>query len=199
MASVSAQMPNGLDLVIDFVNTFDPDDGTDALATADGLGGWLSERGLITDDQARLTEADREGAIRLREALRALMLENNGDSADPGAAEELELTARRGQLGVHFGADGSVAIRPAAADLAGALAALLVPVVDARRDGSWQRVKACRADDCQWAFYDRSRNRSGVWCEMAVCGNRHKVRAYRARAPRQDDAPRRARAPRQAR
>ena len=199
MASLSTHTPNGLDLVIDFVNTLDPDDGTDALATADGLAGWLSGRGLITDDQAELTDSDRQVALRLREALRALMLENNGEAADPGAAEELELTARRGQLGVHFDANGSVAMRPTAGGLAGALAALLVPVVDARHDGSWQRVKACRADDCQWAFYDRSRNRSGVWCEMAVCGNREKVRAYRARAPRQAGEPRQARAARHAR
>lgn len=181
MASVSTQTPNGLDLVIDFVNTFDPDDGTDALATADGLGGWLGERGLITDERGQLTESDRQVAIRLREALRALMLENNGESVDPGAAEELEAAAQRGQLGVHFGADGSVAIRPAMADLAGALAALLVPLVDAGRDGSWQRVKACRADDCQWAFYDRSPTRNGCWCSMQICGSRAKSRAYRNR------------------
>jgi predicted RNA-binding Zn ribbon-like protein len=48
-------------------------------------------------------------------------------------------------------------------------------------DGTWARVKACRAEDCRWAFYDFSRNRSGTWCDMAVCGNRAKVRAYRAR------------------
>ena len=59
--------------------------------------------------------------------------------------------------------------------------AVVVPVAEAVRDRSWQRVKACRADDCRWAFYDRSRNRSGVWCDMAVCGNRAKVRAYRRR------------------
>jgi predicted RNA-binding Zn ribbon-like protein len=197
MALVHAHTPNELDLVIDFVNTFDPDDGTDALATTGGLGGWLGERDLITPDDASLTDSDLQVAIRLREALRALMLENNGEAADPGAARELELTAQRGQLGVHFGADGSVAIRPAAGGLAGALASLLVPVADARRDGSWHRVKACRASDCQWAFYDRSRNRSGVWCDMAVCGNRHKVRAYRAREPRQAGTPRQTAAPRQ--
>jgi predicted RNA-binding Zn ribbon-like protein len=180
----TTQTPNDLDLVIDFVNTFDPDDDTDALATTDGLGRWLAQRGLLQNGGQALTESDRSSAIRLREALRALMLENNGEPAGPDAAAELELTARRGQLGVHFGSDGSVTIRPAAAGLGGALAALLIPVADARRDGSWQRVKACRADDCQWAFYDRSRNRSGVWCEMAVCGNREKVRAYRARSPR---------------
>jgi predicted RNA-binding Zn ribbon-like protein len=64
-----------------------------------------------------------------------------------------------------------------------------VPVAEAVRDDSWQRAKACRAADCHWAFYDRSRNRSGVWCEMAVCGNRTKVRAYRDRAPRDTSSP----------
>ena len=59
----------------------------------------------------------------------------------------------------------------------------LVPVALAMGDGSWERVKACRDEGCEWAFYDRSRNRSGVWCDMAVCGNRTKVRAYRERKP----------------
>jgi len=35
--------------------------------------------------------------------------------------------------------------------------------------------------DCQWAFYDRSKNRSGRWCSMRTCGNRTKTRAYRTR------------------
>ena len=39
------QAPNQLDLVIDFVNTLDLEQGTDVLATADGLASWLSERG----------------------------------------------------------------------------------------------------------------------------------------------------------
>ena len=30
-------------------------------------------------------------------------------------------------------------------------------------------------------IYDASRNRVGTWCSMAVCGNRHNVRAFRAR------------------
>ncbi len=46
-------------------------------------------------------------------------------------------------------------------------------------DGTWSRLKACR--QCEWAFYDWSKNRSGRWCAMSVCGNRTKVRAYRAR------------------
>ena len=89
--------------------------------------------------------------------------------------------AERGRLSVRFAADGSVELAPRAGGFAGALAALLVPVARAAADGSWQRVKACAADDCQWAFYDRSRNRAGRWCDMAVCGNRTKVRAYRTK------------------
>jgi predicted RNA-binding Zn ribbon-like protein len=63
----------------------------------------------------------------------------------------------------------------------GALGALLGTVAAAMADGTWSRLKACRADNCHWAFYDHTRNRSGVWCDMAVCGNRAKVRAYRHR------------------
>ncbi|MEP6468748.1 MAG: CGNR zinc finger domain-containing protein [Chloroflexota bacterium] len=46
---------------------------------------------------------------------------------------------------------------------------------------SWSRVKACRNDTCRWLFYDHSRNRSGTWCAMAICGSRMKSRAYRSR------------------
>jgi predicted RNA-binding Zn ribbon-like protein len=36
------------------------------------------------------------------------------------------------------------------------------------------RVKAC--PNCDWLFLDRSKNGSRIWCDMAVCGNRHKAR-----------------------
>jgi predicted RNA-binding Zn ribbon-like protein len=45
----------------------------------------------------------------------------------------------------------------------------------------WQRLKICPADDCLWAFFDHSRNRSRTWCSMSACGNREKARAWRAR------------------
>ncbi|WP_439871629.1 CGNR zinc finger domain-containing protein [Rhizobium leguminosarum] len=41
-----------------------------------------------------------------------------------------------------------------------------------------QRMKIC--GNCGWLFIDRSRNRSRIWCDMAVCGNRAKAnRHYR--------------------
>ena len=59
---------------------------------------------------------------------------------------------------------------------------LLLIVRDAQRDGTWALLKACANDECQWAFYDKSRNHGGTWCEMSSCGNKLKNRAFRARS-----------------
>ncbi len=171
--------------MIDFVNTLDVEAGSDALATAPELAAWLAQAQLLEPAAAPPTEAERRQALRLREALRALMLVNNGGASDDHPGRELERAARQGDLGVHFAPDGSVSLAAGAHGFAGAIARLLIPVAQALGGDSWQRVKVCRSPDCRWAFYDRSRNRSGVWCEMAVCGNRTKVRAYRERAPRE--------------
>jgi predicted RNA-binding Zn ribbon-like protein len=175
--------PNDLGVVIDFVNTLDIEEGTDELADPAGLSSWLSAHGLRADADAPAHPSEHRRAIVLREALRSLMLTNNGGAGDGGAAEELERAAARGSLRAHFRADGGAHLSADGAGFDATLGRLLIPVFDSMRDGSWERVKACRAGDCQWAFYDRSRNRSGVWCNMAVCGNRTKVRAFRGRAP----------------
>jgi predicted RNA-binding Zn ribbon-like protein len=172
---------------MDFVNTVDLETGEEALGDAPQLAAWLAGHELLPAT-TRLTRTDLEAALELREALRRAMLAHNGAPEDEAAARALEEVARRGELGVHFGPAGSMSLAPRAEGLAGALAALLVPVAASIADGSWERVKACRADDCHWAFYDRSRNHSGTWCDMAICGNRTKVRAYRERAPREGRA-----------
>jgi len=43
------------------------------------------------------------------------------------------------------------------------------------------RLRECAADDCCWLFLDESKNRSRVWCDMRVCGNRAKARRHYAR------------------
>jgi predicted RNA-binding Zn ribbon-like protein len=173
--------PHRLDLVIDFVNTFDRESGVDQLSTPVALAQWLVARGLL-DAVSALNARELAGALSLREALRGAMLAHNGAPADGLDDARLEAVARGGKLEVQFTSAEEVRLVPREAGIAGALAALLIPVAHAIGDGSWSRAKACRAEDCQWAFYDRSRNRSGTWCEMAVCGNRTKVRAYRRRS-----------------
>jgi predicted RNA-binding Zn ribbon-like protein len=117
----------------------------------------------------------------VREALRALLFANNGEPLDPDAPHVLDAAAQRAGLVLRFEPGGGSVLVPGAAGVDGALGRLLTIASDAMADGIWDRLKACRAETCQWAFYDATRNRSGAWCSMRVCGNREKVRTYRAR------------------
>ncbi len=173
--------PHNLSRIIDFVNTLDVASGRDALADPAQLTGWLRERGLVDDHPRPLRGSDVAPARELREALRATLRTHTTGGVDRDAAAKLTDVALRGRLSVQFAADGSIGLVARAPGYAGTLARLLVPVAHASLDGTWRRVKACDAESCQEAFYDQSRNRSGRWCEMAVCGNRTKVRTYRSR------------------
>jgi predicted RNA-binding Zn ribbon-like protein len=172
--------PGELELVRAFVNTWDADEGTEGIPAATELRDWLVEHDLLLAG-VRVTAAEHRQAVELREALRALMLQNAGLDVGPDAGAALDAAARRARLGVRFAADGGVRTEAEAGGVAGALGRLLAIVAASQEDGSWTRLKACLADDCQWGFYDRSRNRSAVWCDMRVCGNRQKVRSYRER------------------
>jgi predicted RNA-binding Zn ribbon-like protein len=69
-------------------------------------------------------------------------------------------------------------------DLDAALAVIGAIVAVAQLDGTWGRLKACRAEQCGWAFFDHSRNQAGKWCAMSACGSRVKAREYRGRVRR---------------
>jgi len=174
--------PGELERVRDFVNTLDVETGEDALSSPDALRAWLQSHHLGPARGA--TRADLVAARRLREAIRALLLENNGLSVRKEAALTLNRTAARAQVGLRFDSGGEVRLEPAARGVEAALGRLLAIAASAMADGTWARLKACRADDCQWAFYDHARNRSRQWCSMAVCGNRTKARTYRRRHAR---------------
>jgi predicted RNA-binding Zn ribbon-like protein len=42
------------------------------------------------------------------------------------------------------------------------------------------RVRACEAATCGWWFVDDTKNHIRRWCDMKICGNREKLRRYRA-------------------
>ena len=172
--------PDPLELVRTFVNTLDVETGDDELADAQGVKAWFVDRGLL-DDGARLTPADQRRVVELREAFRALLLANNGVPLEAGAVDVLNQFAERAPLEARFDRAGTIGVAGRRGGLDGALGQLLAVMVQSVADGTWTRLKACREDECQWAFYDRSRNRSGQWCVMAVCGNRNKARSYRER------------------
>jgi predicted RNA-binding Zn ribbon-like protein len=176
---VPNRAPGSLGLVQDFVNTRELDPDREEIPTPDALGAWLRGRGLHRGD--RVSEADHLRAVELREALRRLLLANNG--APPVAAdlELLDRVAADSGLRPRFLPGGRVALEPAAPGVQGALGRLLAAVSDAMNAGTWSRLKVCADHGCLWAFYDRSKNRSGHWCSMEVCGNRAKARQFRQR------------------
>lgn len=183
MTVTTNQAPGELELVRAFVNTRDLDEGTDSLLDARGLTAWLVERGLLAHEYAgEPTEADRSRAVALREGFRALLLANNdGRPADPAAIETLDHAARRARISLRVEAGGKARLEAQAAGVDGALGRLLLIAYQAMQRGDWTRLKACRNDTCQWAFFDTSKNRSKTWCLMEVCGSQVKARRYRQR------------------
>jgi predicted RNA-binding Zn ribbon-like protein len=172
--------PGELNHLRQLVNTLDLETHEDDLGDPQALATWLSERDLLTGDEP-LTEADLEQARSVREALRKLMLANNGTPLEPGAADALNAAAKSAELAVRFAGDGDADLAPVRSGFDGALGRLLGIVFCSMAAGTWERMKACPAEDCEWAFYDWSKNRSGTWCDMATCGNRAKARNYRGR------------------
>jgi predicted RNA-binding Zn ribbon-like protein len=179
--SKQQQAPGDLEHVRAFVNTVDRELGFDELATPAALVRWLSDRRWLSPT-ARASKDDLLQALALREALRSALLANNGGGpVTAAAARALDRAARRGRVRMVFDSEGRPALEPEAGGVDGALGRLLAIVHSAAGDGRLERLKACRDEDCAWAFYDHTKNRSGAWCNMAVCGTRAKARAYRRR------------------
>lgn len=185
--SVGRPAPDELALVQEFVNSHHvhlsapgQPHSVDALSDPNTLATWLKERGLL-DAKTKPTRRDHEESLAVREAIRSLLLANNGKEIDPAALETLNRASGAAHFALGFGGGTTVTIAPRATGVRGALGHLLSIAADAMADGSWEQFKACLNGDCEVAFYDYSRNHSRKWCEMAVCGNRMKARAYRAR------------------
>ncbi|GAB3453145.1 CGNR zinc finger domain-containing protein [Actinophytocola sediminis] len=155
-------MTEDVTLVLDFLNTVDVEQGTDLLDDPVAWDGWLTERGLVS------------GGVPPR-AVRTTLRAAVGDP-DAGAAPVSAPVTVTVSVAMVDGLPTVVAPDVVGAVLAAAnrLAVL----------GRWDRVKICPADDCRWAFYDRSRNHSRTWCSMQVCGNREKARTWRERRSR---------------
>jgi hypothetical protein len=154
--------PGPLALVQSFVNShydLEIDHGADLFATPKALRKWLLARRLVSA-RARVGKSDLERALAVREGLRELA-RNGGDPAG-----EIGLLVDRAAMG------GGVAA---------ALGLVLGITAQAMLDGSWSRLKICPGEDCGWAFFDHSRNHTGRWCSMSVCGGRAKARSHYSR------------------
>jgi predicted RNA-binding Zn ribbon-like protein len=172
--------PEHLELVRQFVNTLDIDEGQDILARPDTTKTWLVGNQLLSP-KVKVTEADRARAVEFREALRELLSGHTVGKVGPGASKRFDGVVRDIPMALRVDETGWVRVDAAGRGFDGALGELLARTFASMENGSWQRMKACHDDSCRWAFYDHSKNRSSLWCDMAVCGNRHKVSAFRKR------------------
>jgi predicted RNA-binding Zn ribbon-like protein len=164
-----------------FANTLDLEERTDRMESLASWRAWLQESGLV-EPGIRLRAPHLREARAMRELIRELLSANarepNGGRDTGRIAERLGI--RRVMLS--SGPHGELDLDLAPARDAAALSAQLVGIVhQAQLTGTWSRLKVCENEECAWAFYDSSRNRSGSWCRMGACGNRIKNRAYRAR------------------
>jgi predicted RNA-binding Zn ribbon-like protein len=164
-----------LALVQAFINShydLEGEHGAELLHSPQALQRWLARHGLLAADSAVGAES-LSRALELREGLRARARDGTGDPS------RLDAAARGAAVQVRVADDGQLRFEPAAGSgAAGALGVLLANVAIAVADGSWSRLKICPGEDCGWAFYDVSRNRSGRWCSMSVCGGRAKARSH---------------------
>jgi predicted RNA-binding Zn ribbon-like protein len=165
--------PPSLELVQAFVNTVDREHGPDLFDAIAGLRRWLTVRRMAVS--VGKAELDRARAV--REGIRSLLLVNNGHDPEPGALESLDRALAGAEVAIRF-PGARPQLQPARSGFDGFVARLAADIVNAAAEGSWSRLKACPGHNCQWAFYDRSKNRNASWCSMKICGGRAKAAAY---------------------
>ena len=169
--------PGRLELLQRFVNThnhdFPPD--WDRIGTPEKARAWLLEKRLVAPGD-RISDADVARLRELREAIRELVIANRDGQPAAAAAAVVRRASGAAQLIVAVDDAGRTSLEPAGRGPDGAVATLLGILHEAQLAGHWSRMKACR--QCEYAFFDRSKNRSAAWCDMSICGNRTKNRAY---------------------
>lgn len=176
--------PTGLALVQEVLNTLAiaSSGGVDLLGSGDTALDWLGltvrswagESGFsVPAGEPGLADVD---VVRdLRDRLVALA----GSSAAGGEPDVPRSVAAQ----LIVGPGGGVRLAPSSAESWGKWleSAVWAEVLLAQRDGTWSRLKLCREPACRSAFYDMSRNNSGVWHDVRSCGNAANLRASRLR------------------
>ena len=178
-------VPRPIAVVRDFVNTTDHETGVDDLTSPADLVRYLGAEGLLTvpaphSGTATFPDASPEDlalALRLRAGLRTALEQNHRGAVGP--VPDLEATLAELPVRLTWGG-GAVDVDARGNEVAAALARIALAAAQAASADLWPRLKIFASDECEWAYFDRSKNRSRSWCEYG-CGNRIKTRAYRAR------------------
>jgi hypothetical protein len=182
----AGEVPDEVRLVNEFLNTLDlqtfgehagkPDEEREGLRSPERLEAWLVGRGFIGRGES-VGERDLDLAVKVRDALRSAATANSCQAR--GRSEAVGVSFDELPLVVSFGGASRPELVSREGGVNGALGSILADVAVAASKGTWARMKICAAEDCRWAYYDHSKSRTGRWCAMETCGNRHKTRRYR--------------------
>src|SRR5688572_4248237 len=164
-----------IDLLLAFSHTRDT---TDEIGTPERLAAWLRAHGLNADGVA-ITPEDVRQAAHLRAAIASLLRAYLGGPADPRTQPTIEAVTERAPLRVAVDADGLLVLEATGSGVDRALAEIVAALYRCKAAGTSDRLKLCKS--CGHAFYDTSKNRSRIWCDMTTCGSQEKARAYRQR------------------
>ncbi|MBH1934393.1 ABATE domain-containing protein [Streptomyces sp. AV19] len=154
----------------------------ESLHTPQDLADWLGRSRLgLRPDEVTVTAGELATGRALRDALwrltRAAVREGRPSPAD---LAEVNRAAAAPPLAPRITDDGDRAwALPATGGQA--LSAVARDAVELLTGPFAGRIRECGADNCQLVFVDTSRPGRRRWCSMERCGNRHKVRALRAR------------------
>ncbi|MEV8614444.1 CGNR zinc finger domain-containing protein [Amycolatopsis sp. NPDC051373] len=181
-----------------FLNTAATAEGAELIPDGAGYLRWLELTGLIDDRAAvlnRFSAAELDAAaleaVELRERLRPVVQAWAG--GDPTAPDEAFLAAWNA-IFAESGRSLQIHRSGAVVDLEDRWTwttsrSLLAPVAQAAADlfahGDRSLVRNCEGPECPLWFYDRTKAHRRRWCSMATCGNRAKVRDFRARATKE--------------
>jgi CGNR zinc finger len=179
---VAVLAPGGLALVQGLLNTSatgsDPIDLLETRASAQawmdpGLVEWGQRTGSIPRRQA-VTEKGLGDLRVLRQRARRFLA---GDRIGAGIDVPITIVSTE---------DGSLRTQPIGNGIDWVASAIWGAILVAQQADTLKRLKLCRNDACGSAFYDRSKNNSGVWHDVHTCGNVANLRASRARRKGQD-------------
>ncbi len=149
---------------------------------------WAAEQGLSVPESAP-ADADLARLVGLRAALTSMLTSQSGPGAGAGPVRASSLAPRRAAAELVADGDGRVRIVPQGPPGEWLESAIWAQVLLAQADGTWPRLKLCRREACGSAFYDLSRNNSGVWHDVRTCGNVVNLRASRLRKKQQAASP----------
>jgi predicted RNA-binding Zn ribbon-like protein len=146
------------------------------------LSEWLAQPPLSAVMTAPVTARDLNVAKALRQAIWDAAHAQAAHRTIPAwAVGTVNRAAAAAPLVPELATDGRTAGWAPPVRMSQALSTLAREMIELLSGPLSERIRECASDNCPLVFVDSSRPGARRWCAMERCGNRHKLRALRAR------------------